>query len=131
MRKEFKLNTPKEGMIAITREGASYVDSLGVEEGIVVVYSPHTTAGITINENGDRDVVHDLLLAMGEIFPDDKRFRHMEGNSAAHLKSSMVGSSATVIITKGRLDLGVWQDIYFCEYDGPRTRRFICKVISG
>lgn len=131
MRKEFKLNTPKEGMIAITREVASYVDSLGVEEGIVVVYSPHTTAGITINENSDPDVVHDLLLAMGEIFPDDKRFRHMEGNSAAHLKTSMVGSSATVIITKGRLDLGVWQDIYFCEYDGPRTRRFICKVISG
>ena len=100
MRKEFKLNTPKEGMIAITREVASYVDSLGVEEGIVVVYSPHTTAGITINENGDRDVVHDLLLAMGEIFPDDKRFRHME-ETRAHLKSSMVGSSATVIITKG------------------------------
>ncbi len=118
-------------MIAITREVASYVDSLGVEEGIVVVYSPHTTAGITINENGDRDVVHDLLLAMGEIFPDDKRFRHMEGNSAAHLKSSMVGSSATVIITKGRLDLGVWQDIYFCEFDGPRSRRFLVKVISG
>ncbi|NLA92036.1 MAG: YjbQ family protein [Spirochaetales bacterium] len=131
MRKEFKLNTPKEAMIAITREVASFVDSTGVEEGVVVVYSPHTTAGITINENSDPDVQHDLLLAMGEIFHDDKRFRHMEGNSAAHLKTTMVGSSATVIITKGRLDLGVWQDIYFCEFDGPRSRRFICKIVSG
>ncbi len=118
-------------MIAITREVASFVDSTGVEEGVVVVYSPHTTAGITINENSDPDVQHDLLLAMGEIFHDDKRFRHMEGNSAAHLKTTMVGSSATVVITKGRLDLGVWQDIYFCEFDGPRSRRFICKIVSG
>jgi secondary thiamine-phosphate synthase enzyme len=101
----------------------------GVENGICVVFCPHTTAGITINENADPDVVHDILYGLDKAFPDRREFRHFEGNSSAHLKASCMGSSVTVIVEKGKLVLGTWQGIYFCEFDGPRTRNFYVKVM--
>jgi len=127
---EFHLRTQREGMYNITQTVQQTITERGVQSGIVVVYCPHTTAGITINENADPDVQHDLLLGLREAFPDRAAFRHSEGNSAAHLKSSCVGASQTVCIENGKLVLGVWQGIYFCEFDGPRSRRYQIKVIA-
>ena len=93
--------------------------------------SPHTTAGITINENADPDVVTDLLLAYRKAFPDRPEFRHMEGNSSAHARASAMGSSVTIPVRNGRLVLGTWQGVYFCEFDGPRRRTFYVSVIAG
>ena len=96
-----------------------------------MVFCPHTTAAITINENADPDVVHDILLALDEAVPrSDPRFRHAEGNSDAHIKASLVGSSLSVFVSGGHLVLGTWQGIYFCEFDGPRSRKVIVKTIS-
>jgi secondary thiamine-phosphate synthase enzyme len=130
MRKiDFTLKTPREGLIDITEQVQRAVRDSGVADGIVVVYCPHTTAGLTINENADPDVAGDLLFGLDAAVPDRAEFRHTEGNSAAHLKASVVGSSATVIVDSGRLVLGTWQGIYFCEFDGPRSRRFHVKVM--
>ena len=107
------------------------VTKSGVTEGVAIVYCPHTTAGITINENTDPDVIYDLLIGLNKAFPDQSEFRHSEGNSAAHLKSSAMGSSVTVIISDGKPLLGTWQGIYFCEFDPPRSRKFYVKVVSG
>jgi secondary thiamine-phosphate synthase enzyme len=126
---EYNYSTNNEGMYDITKQAAEVVNKSGVTEGICIVYCPHTTAGITINENADPDVVHDILLGLDRAFPDRKEFLHCEGNSAAHLKAACVGSSVTVIIKEGRLMLGTWQGIYFCEFDGPRNRKFYVKVI--
>ena len=104
----------------------------GIREGIVVVYSPHTTAGFTINENADPDVVHDMLYGLGEAFPvRTGYYQHMEGNSHAHIKTSFVGASQTLILHDGELVLGIWQDLYFCEFDGPRNRKFYVKIMEG
>jgi secondary thiamine-phosphate synthase enzyme len=103
----------------------------GAETGIAVVYCPHTTAGITVNENADPDVVRDLLIGLDKAFPDRAEFRHSEGNSAAHLKASAMGSSATVMFENGKPLLGTWQGIYFCEFDPPRNRKFYVKVMEG
>ena len=114
----------------ITERVAAAVEASKVRDGIVVVYVPHTTAGVTINENADPDVVHDVLGALDLAVPWRQEFyRHNEGNSAAHAKSSMVGCSATVPIRDGRMTLGTWQAIYFCEFDGPRTRQVIVTII--
>ena len=129
MLKNFTISTEKENFYNITGRVRDAVTESGVKSGICVVYCPHTTAGITINENADPDVVHDVLLGLGKAFPDRAEFLHMEGNSAAHLKSSCIGSSVTIIIENGRLLLGTWQGIYFCEFDGPRSRQFYVKVI--
>ena len=94
----------------------------GVRDGLCHVYCPHTTAGITINENADSDVVRDMLLGLEKAYPDRAEFRHYEGNSSAHLRASAVGSSVTVPVKDGRLLTGRWQGIYLCEFDGPRTR---------
>lgn len=103
-----------------------------VKEGILVVYCPHTTAGITINENADPDVVNDLIYGFEKVYPtNDKNYKHFEGNSHAHMKSSTVGASQSIIIHNGNLILGCWQDIYFCEFDGPRNRTFYVKVIEA
>jgi secondary thiamine-phosphate synthase enzyme len=126
---EYALKTPKEGFIEITQFVREAVAKSGVTEGVVIIYCPHTTAGITINENADPDVVTDMLHGLNKAFPDRPEFRHAEGNSVAHLKASVTGSSVTVIVDKGRLVLGTWQNIYFCEFDGPRTRKFFVKVI--
>lgn len=127
---EFALSTQRQGLIDINPKVWEALRQSGVTDGLCVVYSPHTTAGITINENADPDVVHDLILGLNKAFPDRSEFRHMEGNSHAHLKASCVGSSATVIVAGGRLLLGVWQSVYFCEFDGPRNRKFFVKIIK-
>lgn len=124
----FQLNTSRENLYNITSTVREAVRKSGVQEGICLVYCPHTTAGITINENTDPDVVTDLLLGLGKAFPDREEFRHMEGNSSAHLKAACVGSSVMVPVERGNLCLGTWQGIYFCEFDGPRTRTFMVKV---
>ena len=127
---DFRLDTPAEGLVDITNEVSEAVKESGVYEGIFVIYCPHTTAAITINENADPDVKTDFVMGMGKSFPDLAQFRHAEGNSDAHIKSSTVGASETVIISKGKLLLGTWQDIYFCEFDGPRTRKFYVKIMG-
>ena len=103
----------------------------GLTDGACVVYCPHTTAGVTIQENADPDVVHDLLLWLNHHIPKDvPGFRHGEGNSDAHIKSSLVGSSVTVIVRNGDLVLGTWQGVYFCEFDGPRARTVQVQVVG-
>lgn len=97
-------------------------------EGACRIFCPHTTAAVTINENADQDVLHDLEIGLDKAFPDRVEFRHSEGNSSAHLKSSCVGASETVLINDGRLVLGTWQGIYFCEFDGPRNRKCILQI---
>lgn len=128
--REFTLRTGSEGMYNVTAQVREVIRESGVQSGIAVVYCPHTTAGITINENADPDVQHDLLLGLREAFPDRREFRHAEGNSTAHLKLSCVGASQLVLIEDGRPLLGTWQGVYFCEFDGPRTRRFQVKVLE-
>ena len=114
----------RDEMADITAEVASAVGESGVAEGMATVYVPHTTAGVTINENADPSVVHDMLAALDQAVPWRQGFhRHGEGNSAAHVKSSLVGCSARVLVGAGRLVLGTWQGIYFCEFDGPRSRK--------
>lgn len=115
----------------ITDQVRQAVRDSGVQEGLCVVFTPHTTAAITINENADPDVVRDLNMELGKIIPWEDGYHHMEGNSAAHLKSSLVGASEQIIIEDGRLLLGTWQGIYFCEYDGPRQRRVHVKILEG
>lgn len=111
-------------MIDITARVAEVVQKQGWEHGLVTVYSPHTTAGITINENADPSVVHDILAALERLVPHAQPyFTHREGNSDSHVKATLVGSSVQVEVEKGRLVLGTWQAIYFCEFDGPRERR--------
>jgi secondary thiamine-phosphate synthase enzyme len=127
---EYQLSTPREDFYSIAPNVREAVARSGVKDGVAVVYCPHTTAGITINENADPDVVHDLLVGLDAAFPDHAAFRHGEGNSAAHLKASAMGSSVTIIIAGGKPVLGTWQGVFFCEFDPPRTRRFYVKVIG-
>jgi len=125
---EFALSTPRADFYNITAQVREAVEKSGIADGLVVVFCPHTTAGITINENADPDVIFDLLLGLEKAFPDRKEFRHGEGNSSAHLKSSTVGASETVILRDGKLLLGTWQSVYFCEFDPPRNRKFYVAV---
>ena len=127
---EYGLRTDTEGFYPVTGQVREAVAKSGVSSGICLVYCPHTTAGMTINENADPDVVRDLLFALDRTYPNRPEFRHCEGNSAAHLKASVLGSSVTLPIEAGKLVLGRWQGIYFCEFDGPRTRTFFVKVIG-
>lgn len=103
----------------------------GVREGIMVVFCPHTTAAITINENADPDVKTDLKLGLNETFPNKKEYIHMEGNSDGHMKSSVIGASETLIISDGQFIFGTWQSVFFCEFDGPRRRTVYVKIIEG
>ena len=120
-----------KAMINITELIREDIKTSGIQNGIAVIYCPHTTAGITINENADPDVLHDLTYGFDRAFPSaDLNYKHFEGNSDAHLKSSTVGSSSTVIVEKGKPLLGIWQDVYFCEFDGPRNRICYVKIIS-
>ena len=119
-------------MVDITTTIEEDIKKSGVKEGIAVVYCPHTTAGITINENADPDVVRDLIYGFEKVYPtNDRNYKHFEGNSHAHMKSSTIGASQTLIIDNGRLILGTWQDVYFCEFDGPRNRNFYVKIMEG
>ncbi len=116
-------------MIDITSKVASAVSASGVTAGTVTVFCPHTTAAITINENADPDVTSDILFTLEELFPKDRPgYRHCEGNSDSHIKSSLVGSSERILIKDGRMTLGTWQGIYFCEFDGPRNRTIIIQL---
>lgn len=114
----------------ITRLIQTAVTDSGVKDGICTVFIPHTTAAVTINENADPDVVRDFTKEINKIVPWEDGYYHAEGNSAAHLKSSMIGFSEQLIIDKGRLVLGTWQGIYFCEFDGPRHRKIYVKIME-
>lgn len=132
MLQKLELSTTKrDEMRDITREVCSIVDISGITDGIAIIYCPHTTAGITINENADPDVKHDVLMRLDEVYPwKHPKYRHAEGNTASHLKAITTGSSQTVIILNGQLLLGRWQGIYFCEFDGPRQRVYFVKIVS-
>jgi len=115
-------------MIDITRHVEDVLHKSGISAGTVVVTAPHTTAAITVNENADPDVVHDVLLTLEQLVPQSRRgYRHSEGNSDAHVKSSMLGCTETIIVDRGKMALGTWQGIYFCEFDGPRTRKCLIQ----
>jgi secondary thiamine-phosphate synthase enzyme len=113
----------REEILDLSAEIAQAVRREGLLEGVCVVFVPHTTAGVTVNENADPDVKRDILLALERIVPEDQDFRHAEGNSTAHVKSLLCGSSVSVPVSGGSLVLGNWGGIYFCEFDGPRTRK--------
>jgi len=118
-------------LIDITSEVRRVVKGANIEQGICYVYLPHTTAGVTINENADPSVRKDIKNHLSEIVPHHDRFAHTEGNADAHIKSTLVGCSATLFIDNGTLLLGGWQGVFFCEFDGPRNRRVQVKVIPG
>lgn len=118
-------------LIDVTAQVQSAVTASGAEEAICLVHSPHTTAAVTVNENADPDVVTDLLAAFGDIVGDESRFRHAEGNSGAHLLTSLVGSSVLLPVRRGSLVLGTWQAVYLCEFDGPRQRTVVVQILNG
>ena len=128
---EYGFSAPREDFYNITRQVREAVTKSAVRNGIAVVFCPHTTAGITINENADPDVARDLFIGLNKASPNHPEYRHAEDNSPAHLKASLTGSSATVIIDDGKLILGIWQGIYFCEFDPPKTRKFFVKIIGA
>jgi len=129
----FRIKTTRRTeFIEITAQVRRAVQDEGLKTGACIVYCPHTTAAITIQENADPDVVHDMLLWLNQHIPKDvPGFRHAEGNSDSHIKSSLVGSSAMVLIDNGDLVLGTWQGIYFCEFDGPRERSVMVQLLRG
>ncbi|NSL52426.1 secondary thiamine-phosphate synthase enzyme YjbQ [Calidifontibacillus erzurumensis] len=131
MLKKFTIYTKtRDQIIDITPLVQQFVTEQNIQDGAAIVYCPHTTAGITINENADPDVKIDMLRRLDEVYPWDHELdRHIEGNTAAHLKATTVGVSQHIIISEGRLLLGTWQGIYFCEFDGPRTRNFFVKIL--
>ena len=131
MLREFSLSTAHNNWTDVTDRARETLRESGIRDGLCVVYCPHTTAGITINENADPDVVRDLIFALEKTYPDRAEFRHSEGNSASHLKASVIGSSVTILVREGRLLLGTWQGVYFCEFDGPRTRRFYVEILEA
>jgi secondary thiamine-phosphate synthase enzyme len=130
VQREFQVSTrSRTEMVDVTHQVQAAVHEAGIRNGDALVFCPHTTAAITINENADPDVVHDVLLALDAMVPrSNPRFRHSEGNSDAHTKSTLVGCSEQVFIKDGTLVLGTWQAIYFCEFDGPRSRRVTVQV---
>ncbi|MBY6038347.1 secondary thiamine-phosphate synthase enzyme YjbQ [Fictibacillus nanhaiensis] len=132
MAQTFTIQThQRDEMYEITSSLQAFLEEQHVKEGVMYVYCPHTTAGITINENADPDVVKDMLMRLDEVYPwEHPKYRHAEGNSASHLKASTVGSSQAVLIKNGELLLGTWQGIYFCEFDGPRQRNYHVKIIA-
>lgn len=123
--KELTIRTNEQSQfINITREVQQVILQSGIKDGVCTVFVPHTTAGITINENADPDVVSDILYALDRTVPwTSPHYRHSEGNSAAHVKASMVGASVQIPVLNGRLQLGTWQAVYLCEFDGPRSRK--------
>jgi secondary thiamine-phosphate synthase enzyme len=116
-------------MLDITHQIQKAVTDSKVRNGICCIFVPHTTAAVTINENADPNVPKDILIKLENLIPPDDRYRHTEGNSDAHIKTSLVGSSETIIVEDGKLVLGTWQSVFFCEFDGPRNRKFLVKII--
>ena len=128
---EFSVKTTRHSQIVdITYEVEQAVKESGVKDGICIVYVPHTTAAVTINENADPSVKTDILNYLNKIVPWNGDYTHMEGNAAAHIKASVIGSDRAIIIKNGHLVLGTWQGIYFCEFDGPRSRRVFVEIIG-
>lgn len=117
--------------VEITGRLEAVLAESGVRDGLCVVYVPHTTAGVTINENADPSVVRDIIRGLEKAVPDGASYEHAEGNSPAHIKASLVGCSLSIPVEEGRLSLGTWQGVYLCEFDGPRTRRVVVKVLEG
>ena len=120
----------KEEFVDLTAEVGRVVAASGVASGVCVVAVPHTTAGVTVNENADPNVRADLLMTLRRIVPDTLPYAHAEGNSPAHVKAALVGSSATLIVEGGRLQLGTWQGVFFCEFDGPRPRKVWVQIVG-
>jgi secondary thiamine-phosphate synthase enzyme len=130
MRLPVKTNSQTE-MIDVTTLVQDQVTQSGISDGLCMVFVPHTTAAVTINESADPAVKHDILMVLNKIVPWKEAYRHMEGNSPAHLKTSLIGSSETIAVEKGRLVLGTWQGIFLCEFDGPRTRKLDIRLIQA
>jgi secondary thiamine-phosphate synthase enzyme len=129
---KFDVQTPtREAFVDITRPVEEEVRKSKVQSGVCIVYVPHTTAAVTINENADPTVKQDLLMALRQAIPDSLPYAHSEGNSPAHIKSSLVGASIMALVEGGRLVLGTWQGIFFCEFDGPRRRQVYVTVIPS
>lgn len=118
-------------MVDVTREVQRAISESGVQEGFCHIYVPHTTAGIAINENADPSVAQDILAVLEKMAPRGGSYRHLEGNADSHIKASIVGSSETVLLEGGRLVLGTWQGLFLCEFDGPRRRRLLVKVVEA
>ena len=132
MMQTFKVRTSAQTeFIDVTRSVQEAVRKTGVEDGICIIFIPHTTAAVTINENADPNVVQDIIMELNKIVPFQDPYRHMEGNSPSHIKASLAGCSQVVFVESGKLVLGTWQGIFFCEFDGPRDRKVHVKVISG
>ncbi len=128
----FQVKTSKQTeFIDITRSVQEAVKKTGVEEGICFIFIPHTTAAVTINENADPSVSQDIIMELNKVVPFQDRYQHLEGNSPAHIKASLIGCSQTVFVESGKLALGTWQGIFFCEFDGPRNRKVYVKVVRG
>ena len=125
-----KTNSQTE-MIDVTALVQDQVTESGISDGLCMVFVPHTTAAVTINESADPAVKHDILMVLNKIVPWKEAYRHMEGNSPAHLKTSLIGSSEIIAVEKGRLVLGTWQGIFLCEFDGPRTRKLDIRLIRA
>jgi len=123
-------SSQRTDFIDITRSVREVVEKSGVTEGACIVFIPHTTAAVTINENADPSVTQDMAMALNKIVPFEDRYRHLEGNSSGHIKSTLVGCSETVLVESGKLVLGTWQGIFFCEFDGPRSRKVYVKIMK-
>ena len=132
MIKELSVRTSNRvELIDITHTIQKVVSESKIKSGLCIVYVPHTTAAVTINENADPSVQHDITTELNKIIPFNDNYSHIEGNSAAHIKSSLIGTSETILVDGGNLLLGTWQGIYFCEFDGPRNRKVLVKLIEG
>lgn len=130
--KEISVKTSSRSeLIDITDKVQAFVKESRLQDGFIVVFVPHTTAGVTINENADPSVKADILMELDKNIPHDDNYTHLEGNSAAHIKSSLMGPSLTVIVESGKLVLGTWQGIFFCEFDGPRNRKCYMKAVGS
>ena len=121
--------TTRNELVDITLSVERVVEESGVSEGICVLAVPHTTAAVTVNENADPSVKADIIAKLSELVPAGDRYQHLEGNADAHIKATIVGSSETLLVKGGRLSLGTWQGVFFCEFDGPRTRRVVIRVL--
>jgi secondary thiamine-phosphate synthase enzyme len=121
--------TTRNDLVDITTQVEKVVEESGVSEGICVLAVPHTTAAVTVNENADPSVKADIIAKLSELVPAGDRYRHLEGNADAHIKATIVGPSETLLVRGGRLSLGTWQGVFFCEFDGPRTRRVVIRVL--
>ena len=132
MRKELVITTSsKNEFVDITKKVEVFLKETNGEDGIITIFVPHTTAAVTINENADPDVKNDMIQALNRMIPEKEKYKHLEGNSPAHIKASVLGMSEIVLVHQGSLVLGTWQGIYFCEFDGPRKRKIIMDIKSS